>query len=303
MKTTIQIVKRWLASVLVMGFIGMSFGDEAATNEVLKLKERIRQLEEEKLNATKAFWRVYAAGTMDQAWVALNINNGTEKRLEAWIQEDLPQYVQAINTSPIKDEKVVLSALWMVKAYYEKSQVPIPEEIKATLAALPEKPPTSCQLRLRELEKAKAENQVLGDTVAKLETYVQTNGSGWSAVILVTNISNVKIQCVATSYPAGLPQGSRSAQAKELKTDTLPKTLAWTRREPESSVDFRLLQRYGTGQVFDLGPGEGRRLLLPIYVPQAHPDKFVEHFVFGYKRSSPNRATGAYETYVAEVKQ
>jgi hypothetical protein len=157
MKTPVQIAKRWLASVLVIGFIGTSFGDEAATNEVLKLKEKIRQLEEDKLNATKAFWRLYAAGTMDQAWVALNISSGTEKRLEGWIQKDLPQYVQGINASPIKDEKVTLNALWMVKAYYEKSQVPIPEEIKATLAALPERPPTSCQLRLKELEKAKAE--------------------------------------------------------------------------------------------------------------------------------------------------
>lgn len=157
MKTANQIISGCFACTLVIGFIGMSFGDEAAPDDVARLKEKIRQLEEEKQNFQQAFWRTYAVGVMDQAWVALNINSGTEKRLEVWIQKDLPQYVQAIATSPIKDENVVLSALWMVKAYYQKGQVPIPEEIMATLAALPEKPPTSCQLRLRELEKAKAE--------------------------------------------------------------------------------------------------------------------------------------------------
>lgn len=125
--------------------------------DVSKLKEKIRQLEKEKSNWHKAFWDLYAVGIMDQVWVALNINKGTEKQLQARIASDLPNYVQAIATSPIKDEKAAVNALWMVKAYYEKTQAQIPAEIKATLAALPERPPTSCALRLRELEKAETE--------------------------------------------------------------------------------------------------------------------------------------------------
>ena len=157
MKTISLLVSAGIAGVVIVGFIGMSFGDDLATNDVSQLKDKIHQLEREKQNAQQAFWRAYAFGVMDQAWVALNIHSGTEKRLEGWIQKDLTNYVQAIAASPIKDEKEGLNALWMVKAYYEKSQIPIPVEIKATLAALPERPPTSCQLRLRDLEKAKAE--------------------------------------------------------------------------------------------------------------------------------------------------
>src|SRR5688572_27175335 len=108
----------------------------------------------------------------------------------------------------------------------------------------------------------------------------------WSAIILVTNVSNVKIDCVATSYAANLPQGSEAVPAKDLKTDKLPNKLTWSRGKLQTSIDPRLLQRYGLGQVFELGPGEGRRLVLPIYVPKAHPDDFVEHFVFGSKRHS-----------------
>ena len=145
--------------------------------------------------------------------------------------------------------------------------------------------------------------QVLGDVAARLETYAQSNGSGWSAVILLTNISNATIQCMANSYAAGLILGSRAVQAKELKSETLPKTLVWTRRTPEMHMDPRMMVRYGMGKVFDLDPGKHIRLALPIYVPQAHPDDFVEHFVVGFRRSSSSADSGEYETYVAEVKR
>jgi hypothetical protein len=126
---------------------------------------------------------------------------------------------------------------------------------------------------------------------------------GWSAVILVTNVSNVKIDCIATSYAADLPQGSEAVPAKDLKTDKLPKKLTWSTRKPQTSIDPRLLQRYGMGQVFELGPGEGQRLVLPIYVPKVHLNDFVEHLVFGSKPHSATAATGEFDTYIAEVKR
>jgi hypothetical protein len=148
-----------------------------------------------------------------------------------------------------------------------------------------------------------AHPELSGDATAQLEGYTQKVGSSWSAVLLVTNISKVKMECIATSYPAGLAQGSQAVPAKDLNTNTLPKTLVWTKRQPEFSVDPRLLERYRLGQVFQLEPGEGRRLMLPILVPQAHPDRFKEHLVFGFKLISGTADTAAFNTYVAEVKQ
>jgi hypothetical protein len=144
-------------------------------------------------------------------------------------------------------------------------------------------------------------SQVLGDIVVTLDGYTQNAGSGWQAAIRATNTSSMKVECIALSYAAGLPLGSTSIGATNLNAEALPKVLVWTRREPEIHVDARMMKRYGIGQVFELQPREQVRLLLPIYVPQAHPHDFVEHFVLGYRQPSLGDGKGAYETYVAEV--
>jgi len=146
-------------------------------------------------------------------------------------------------------------------------------------------------------------SQALGNIVVALDGCTQSNGAGLRAVILATNTSGMKLGCVALSYAAGLPLGSTSVVATNLNAETLPKALVWTRRKPEMGVDPRVMQRYRIGQVFELEPKEHVRLLLPIYVPEAHPHDFVEHFVLGYRQPSPGDGQGAYETYVAEVKR
>ncbi len=146
-------------------------------------------------------------------------------------------------------------------------------------------------------------SQVLGDIAVTHDGYTQGAGPGLQAVILATNTSSVKLGCVALSYAAGLALGSTSIVATNLDAATLPKTLVWTRREAEMHIDPRMMERYGMGRVFELQPGEHVRLLLPIYVPQAHPDDFVEHFVLGSRHVSPGDGRGGYETYVAEMKR
>jgi hypothetical protein len=146
-------------------------------------------------------------------------------------------------------------------------------------------------------------SQVLGSIVVTLDGYAQEAGSAWHAVILATNTSGMKVRCMAFSYAAGLPQGSTSVVTTNLDVVSLPKRLVWTRREPEIHGDPRMMERYGIGRVFELQPGGRIRFLLPIVVPQAHPNDFVEHFVFGYSSPSSGAAQGAYETYVAELKR
>src|SRR2546422_5903120 len=88
--------------------------------------------------------------------------------------------------------------------------------------------------------------QALGDIVVTLDGYTnfgsgqgRNSGSGLQAVILATNTSSVKLGCVALSYAAGVPSGSCSVIATNLDAQTLPKTLVWTRREPEMHIDAR----------------------------------------------------------------
>ena len=99
----------------------------------------------------------------------------------------------------------------------------------------------------------------------------------------------------------------------------MPNTLNWTKRQPEMYGNLYIMQRYRIGHVFELQGGGYIRFLLPINVPQARPDDFVEHLVFGYRRavpgdtntvydtfirrSVPGDTKEAYETYVAEVKR
>lgn len=144
--------------------------------------------------------------------------------------------------------------------------------------------------------------QVLRDIVVTFDGYTQDAVSAWHAVFFATNRSSMKLGCMAFSYPAGLPQGSLGVVTTNLDVGTLPKRLVWTRREPEIHGDPRMMERYGIGRVFELGPGEHIRFLLPIVVPQAGPSDFVEHFVFGYSPPSSGDAQHGYETYVAEVK-
>ena len=143
--------------------------------------------------------------------------------------------------------------------------------------------------------------QVLGDIAVVLGGYTQEAGSGWFAELMVTNTSATKLECVALSYAAGLPSGSMSVIATNLDAGSLPRTLHWIRREPEMQIDPTMMRRYGMGQFFELPTGGHTRVLLPIIVPQTHPHDFVEHLVLGYRRLSSD--PGAYETYVAEVKQ
>jgi hypothetical protein len=151
-----------------------------------------------------------------------------------------------------------------------------------------------------------ARPEVLGEVAVQLEGYTQNGGSLWCVAILVTNLSKAEITCIATLYPARLAQGTRGVPTKDLKTNTLTKTLVWTRRQPEILVDPRLLESdprlsetYGMGK-FLLGPGEGRRLIFPLIVPQTPPTNFVDHLTFGYKRSS---GTAGFKTYVAELRE
>jgi hypothetical protein len=147
--------------------------------------------------------------------------------------------------------------------------------------------------------------QVLGDIAVALGGYTLEAESGWHAEILATNVSASTVECALTSYLAEVPIGGMIAIATNLDVGSLPKDLLWIRREPGSNTPpalfWRMMRRYGAGQFFELPPGGHIRVLLPIQVPQAHPDDFVEHFVLGYRHSSTD--PGTFESWVAEMRR
>ena len=88
---------------------------------------------------------------MVKANVALHIRAGKQMALLTSIETNLPTYVLLVDQS-LRGHAGSTNALWMVKAYYERSKIPIPSEIRNILDSLPPKPPTACQLKLRALD-------------------------------------------------------------------------------------------------------------------------------------------------------
>lgn len=105
----------------------------------------------------KAFDNMYLVGVTDQANVALHIRSGKQMTLLTNIEAALPSYALAVHER-FKGHADSTNALWMIKAYYERNDIAIPPEIKGILAALPDVPPPSCQIRLRALDKDSTTN-------------------------------------------------------------------------------------------------------------------------------------------------
>ena len=110
-----------------------------------------------------AFAQQYLVAVMDQANVALKIRAQKQMELVATIEASLPEAVLTINEI-FRDRPDSTNALWMIKAYYERNSIVVPSEIKDILAALPSKPPPSCQLRLRELDANARTNTLISKT-------------------------------------------------------------------------------------------------------------------------------------------
>src|SRR5258708_2874312 len=110
-----------------------------------------------KQTTAKVFANQYLVGVMDQANVALHIRAGKQMELLANIEAALPSYVLAVDEG-FRGHVGSTNALWMVKAYYERNKIVIPQEIKGIMDSLPPKPPTACQIRLRALDKASTTN-------------------------------------------------------------------------------------------------------------------------------------------------
>ena len=93
----------------------------------------------------------YVQDAQGMAFTALQLDAGQEKEWISNFESNLPRWVSAIDEN-FASRPGALSTLWMYKAYVSKSGMEVPDETKDIFNSLPEKPPTSCQLKLQELE-------------------------------------------------------------------------------------------------------------------------------------------------------
>lgn len=93
----------------------------------------------------------YMTNVMDQANVALHVRSGRGDKLVETIEKNMPEYAVAIDTN-FKEHPQAINALWMIKAYYQRTGKAVPEKIKSILNGLPEKPPAASAERLQKLD-------------------------------------------------------------------------------------------------------------------------------------------------------
>ena len=113
--------------------------------------------------STAAFGHLYCLQVADQANVALHIRAGKQDDLLKVIDEGLPVFVKALNEN-FRSQPAATNALWLVRGYYENNLLPLPPEITKALADLPPRPPTSCEIKLRELRLPAKTNSPATDT-------------------------------------------------------------------------------------------------------------------------------------------
>lgn len=97
------------------------------------------------------FANQYILSATDQAFIGLQVSQGQSDSLRKILEESLPDYVTTIaneySSSPYSTD-----ALWVIRRYYERNGVPIPESVESILMNIPGTPSEACSRKLVQLE-------------------------------------------------------------------------------------------------------------------------------------------------------
>lgn len=80
----------------------------------------------------------YAFDVVEQVSLASELRAGQHNQIRDRIESKLPAYVLALHRNPRMRSSQTVDPLGIIKSYYSKHQVPIPEEIRAILSEVPE---------------------------------------------------------------------------------------------------------------------------------------------------------------------
>jgi|GEM_PF-2557028 len=90
------------------------------------------------------FKNQYYSGILSNANNAFMIRANRQEELLKIVEVNIRQCVRSAD-SLWGDDKERLPAFWWVQRYYEKYDLPVPEDIKPILGKLPPRPLTSCE--------------------------------------------------------------------------------------------------------------------------------------------------------------
>ena len=93
----------------------------------------------------KVFAMQYLTGVRDQVNVASHIRAERHAVLLTNIEARLPEYVLTVDEE-WRSYPGATNTLWAIKAYYERSNLPVPSEIRGIFDALPPKPLAECRI-------------------------------------------------------------------------------------------------------------------------------------------------------------
>ncbi len=99
----------------------------------------------------RQFENQYVLSATDQAFIGLQVSQGQSDSLRKLLEDSLPDYVISIannyRTSPYATD-----ALWVIRRYYERNGLLIPDSAKDILTNIQGTPSEACSRRLDQLE-------------------------------------------------------------------------------------------------------------------------------------------------------
>ena len=107
------------------------------------------------------FRQQYYTGILSITNTAYMVRANREEELLKIVEANIRQCVVAAD-SMCGDNEERLDAFWLVQRYYEKFDLPIPDDIEPILNRLPPRPLTSCELRHLDEEFQEQEAEQIG---------------------------------------------------------------------------------------------------------------------------------------------
>ena len=96
--------------------------------------------------SARLFKQNYINSLLDQTNVAYMIAAGRSEELLKNIERQLPQYLLTLEHIWGQDDQT-LQAYWFIQKFYKDNAISVPNDIAPILAAIPPRPPKSCELQ------------------------------------------------------------------------------------------------------------------------------------------------------------
>ena len=103
--------------------------------------------------AKQRFEDQYVRSATDQAFIGLLVSQGQSRYLRKILGDALPEYAAAI-AEHHRASPLAVDALYVIRRYYERNGLPIPDEIRPILLDLEGGPSPDCKQKLEEIERS-----------------------------------------------------------------------------------------------------------------------------------------------------